>query len=186
MQANLCTQPKRTQMVSLHRTRILTILSSEPPLIPPHLLTSQIRIGSSSSNNRSSSSRVLAFDYKYVVILKQQGEILGEKMSGILGGIKVSGMTGQRGTTTNGANISRSSIHFCAKIRIGHSRWQSFNDQRRVVNTTPSTTAHFLRLRTPAHAVAQSLSFLRGSSHQGSRIDKGSALSLCGFERSLS
>ena len=35
-----------------------------------------------------------------------------EKMSGILGGIKANGMIGPRGTKTNGANVSRSSIQY--------------------------------------------------------------------------
>ena len=47
------------------------------------------------------------------------------------------------------------------------------------INTTPSATALFQRLCTPTHTVTYSLFFLRGSSHQSSRIDDDLAFSLC-------
>ena len=99
------------------KTSMFTMESSEQqskndreylPLVPQYLLTSKNPFGASSTNR--SSSRVLAFDYKRMLNLKQLGEILREMMCGILGGIKSNGMIGQRGTKTNGANLSRSSI----------------------------------------------------------------------------
>ena len=85
------------------------------PLILQHHLTSQNPIGSS--------SRVLAFGHKNILNLQQLGEIPGEMMSGILGGIRANG------TKTNCANLSRSSIF---PRRIGDQRWHSFSDRREV------------------------------------------------------
>ena len=59
---------------------------------------------------------------------------------------------------------------FLSDRKIGHQRWQSFSDRRSSVNTTPSTTAHVQRLRTPAHAVMHSLFFLRGSNDPASSL----------------
>ena len=90
--------------------------------ILPHFPISQEQIGSS-SNNRSSSSKVIEIDQKEILFLIKLGEIPCKMMRGILCGVATNGTIGRRGT---GANLSRSSF-FC---RIGHQRWQSFGEAR--------------------------------------------------------
>ena len=56
--------------------------------------------------------QVLALYCKKILNLRQLGEIPGEMMSSVLGGIKANGMVGRRGAKTNGADLSRSSNLF--------------------------------------------------------------------------
>ena len=116
----------RKQMVTLQKTRMPTIQSSEQQsksdkkclqLILQHFLTFQNPVGS--SGNDGSSSRVVAFDHKKRLNLKRKEEIPGEMMSGMLVGIKANGVAGRRATKTYGANHGRSSAYL---RRIGHQK----------------------------------------------------------------
>ena len=69
--------------------------------ILPHLPTFQ-------DPNRSS-IKVIALDYKEIMILIEPEEIPCEMIRGNFGGVTTNGMIGWRGTMTNGANLSRSS-----------------------------------------------------------------------------
>ena len=93
-------------------------VSAADPSAPPGIPKAQL----AAAATYGSSSRVLAFDYKKILNLKQLVEIPGEMMSGILGGIKANGMIGRRGTNTNGANLSRKVI----SIRMGHPKMAIF------------------------------------------------------------
>ena len=78
------------------------------PLIPQHILTSQKP--NWQQQQQSKQQQGSRFRDKQILNLKQVGEILRRMMSGILGGIKACGMIGQRGTKTNGSNLSRNSF----------------------------------------------------------------------------
>ena len=69
------------------------------------------------------------------------------------GATTASGILGHLGATTNGAKHIRKVILFCfSRSRHRPPQMAIFNRPTECVNNTPSTTAHFQRLRTPAHA----------------------------------
>ena len=77
------------------------------------------------------------------------------------GATTASGILGHLGATTNGARHIRKVILFCfSRSRDRPPQMAIFNRPTECVNNTPSTTAHFQRLRTPAHACTHFKQFL--------------------------